>query len=57
MKRCDERGDSKSESEFTACEECSMGFCDECEHIDNSGEDDTEREYVEIGKAVGSHTK
>ncbi len=57
MKRCDVCGDSKSESELCVCDECPLGFCDECEHIDDSGEDETEREYVEIGKAVGSHTK
>jgi len=54
MKQCDICGDLKSENEFCVCDECSLGFCDECEHIDDPGEDATEREYVEIGKAMGS---
>ncbi len=54
MKPCDNSGDSKSENEFTACDECSMGFCDECEHIDDYGDDATEREHVEIKKVIGS---
>ena len=56
MKRCNNSGDSKSENEneFSVCDECYMGFCDECEHIEDSGEDVTEREHVEIRKAIGS---
>jgi hypothetical protein len=54
MKQSDVCGELKGEDELTVCDECSMGFCDECEHIDDSGEDATEREHVETRKAIGS---
>jgi hypothetical protein len=56
MKQSDVCGELKGEDELNVCDECSMGFCDECEHMDDYGEDATERENVEIAKAIGSDT-